>query len=158
MKQTVDMQRVQDDMRPGRISHTGFLGHDRRLLIEILDGDDAEVKRLGQTHAALAARMRSLRESGRGGLGEAVSVAPHFEVRVDGVPGVLACPFHHAGRFPKVNTTVTNMRSGRKVTYSDLSIHLIAEHGFYQGAGSPFRLDPAELMAVLEPGPVADAQ
>lgn len=151
MKQTVDMQRIQDDMRPGRISYSGFLGQDRRILIEILDVDDAAVKRLGQTHASLATRMRVLRESGRRGLGEAIPVAPHFEVRVDSVRGVLACPFHHAGRFPKVNTTVTNLRNGRTVTYSDLSIHLIAEHGFYQGVGSPFRLDPAELMAVLEP-------
>lgn len=155
MKQTAQMDAIQRDMRPGRITQSGFLGDDRRLLIEILDSDSAEVRRLGHTHASIARQMRALRDEGMKGLGEATTVPPHFEVRVDSVRGSLPCPFHHEGLFPKTNTTVTNTLNGRTITYTDLGIHMIAEHGFYEGTGSPFRLEPAELVAVLAPAPPA---
>jgi hypothetical protein len=35
------------------------------------------------------------------------------------------------------------------VQWSDLSIHLIGAHGFFEGRGSFFRLEPAELVAIL---------
>jgi hypothetical protein len=151
MKQVAEMDRIQQDMRPGRITLAGFLGNDRRLLIEILDADDAEVKRLGHTHATLAARMKALREQGLKGLGEAIPVGPHFLVRVESVRGRLPCPFHHAGVFSKINTTVSNLHNRRTITYTDLNIHMIERHGFYEGTESPFRLDPADLVTILEP-------
>jgi hypothetical protein len=145
------MDEIQRDMRPGVITRDGFLGHDRRLLIDILDADDSEVKRLGQTHASIAACMKKFRKAGQAGLGETIRVEPHFEVRVDSVRGKLPCPFHHEGVFQKTNITVANTRNGRTITYTDLNVHMIETHGFYEGSGSPFRLDPADLVAVLEP-------
>ena len=86
--------------------------------------------------------MVELRDAGMAGLGEFLDVAPHFEVRVDSVRGKLPCPFGDPGIFPKTNTTVRNKRLGREITYTDLHIHLIGSHGFYEGKGSPFRLEP----------------
>ena len=77
---------------------------------------------------------------------------PHFEVRVDGVRGRLPCPFGHPGMFPKTNITVRNTRPDGQITYTDLHIHLIGEHGFYLGRGSAYRLDPGRLARVLQPG------
>ena len=156
MKQSVRMEQIQHEMQPGVITRDGFLGSDRRPLSEILDEDDAEVKRLGYSHASIAARMRELREAGRRGLGLAIRVAPHFDVRVDGVRGRLPCPFGHAGVFPKTNITVTNQRTGRTVIYTDLSIHMIERHGFYEGEGSPFRIAPRDLAETIEPLPASD--
>jgi len=42
------------------------------------------------------------------------------------------------------------MASGENLVWSDLTIHLIEEHGFYQGKGSPYRLDPSEVKRILE--------
>jgi hypothetical protein len=151
MKQSIQMDRIQNDMRPGAITQDGFLGTDRRRLIDILDADEAAVRRLGLTHARVAARMIELRTAGLKGLGLETPVAPHFEIRVDSVRGKLPCPFAHEGIFPKVNTTVTNTRMGRTITYTDLNIHMIERHGFYEGIGSPFRLDPQLLIEILEP-------
>jgi hypothetical protein len=150
MKQSATLARVQENMAPGVLTAAGFLGNDRRALAEILDDDAARVQRLGLTHADLAARMRALRRAGASGLGEAVDVAPHFEVRVDGVRGRLACPFGHKGLYAKVNITVRNTTLGEEVTYTDLAIHLIDAHGFYEGRKSLFRLDPETLARVLE--------
>ena len=150
MKQTPQMQRVQDNMRPGAITLEGFLGNDIRNLEDILIEDDAEVKRMGLTHGDIASRMIELREAGKEGLGEFITVPPHFEVRVDSVRGKLPCPFEHPGLLPKTNITVRNTRLGREITYTDLQIHLIEAHGFYEGRGSRYRTDPEELVEVLE--------
>ena len=94
--------------------------------------------------------MIELRDAGMAGLGEFIDVPPHFEVRVDSVRGRLPCPFGDPGIFPKTNTTVRNRGTGREITYTDLHIHMIGSHGFYEGRGSPFRLEPRDLVEVLE--------
>jgi hypothetical protein len=150
MKQTVQMQKVQEQMAPGIITRDGFLGDDRRPLGDILLADDAAVKALDLDHQTVAARMIELRDAGMAGLGEFIDVAPHFEVRVDSMRGRLPCPFGDPGIFPKTNVTVRNRKTGREATYTNLHIHLILAHGFYEGRGCPFRLEPKDLAEVLE--------
>ena len=149
MKQTPQMQQIQEKMKPGIITLHGFLGDDSRNLVDILVEDEAEVRRLGLTHRRIADRMGELRRCGEQGLGYFVAVAPHFEVKVDSVRGKLPCPFGHPGMFQKRNTTVRNVKMEQEITYTDLNIHMIEEHGFYEGKGSPFRLDPRELVAII---------
>jgi hypothetical protein len=36
------------------------------------------------------------------------------------------------------------------MSFTDLHIHLIGVHGFYEGRGTPFRLEPGDLVAILE--------
>jgi hypothetical protein len=156
MKQTVQLRKIQEKMAPGVITRDGFLGQDQRNLVDILVQDDGLVRRLGFSHQALAQRMIELRDAGLPGLGDYIDVAPHFEVRVDSVRGKLPCPFGDPGIFPKTNTTVRNRKTGRELTYTDLHIHLIGSHGFYEGLGSPYRLEPEVLAAVLEVEKAAD--
>ncbi len=150
MKQTVQMKQAQEQMAPGIITRDGFLGDDRRPLGDILIADDAAVRALDLDHQAMAARMSELRDAGMAGLGEFVDVAPAFEVRADSVRGSLPCPFGDPGIFPKTTITVRNRRTAREITYTDLHIHLVRSHGFYEGRGSPFRLEPKDLAEVLE--------
>ena len=155
MKQTPQMRKIQDKMAPGVITRDGFLGEDRRNLVDILTTDDGSIRRLGYRHQDIAMRMVELRDAGMAGLAEFIDVGERFEVRVDSVRGKLPCPFGDPGIFPKTNTTVRNKRLGREVTFTDLHIHLIGSHGFYEGLGSPFRLEPAELAEILETEPEA---
>ena len=150
MKQTVQMREIQRKMGPGIITREGFLGSDNRNLPDILTDDDAAVIHLGLTHRGISRRMAELRDAGAAGLGEFITVKPHFEIRVDSVRGKLPCPFGDPGLFRKTNTTVRNLRLGREITYTDLHIHLISMHGFYEGKGSAFRVEPRELAEVLE--------
>jgi len=110
------------------------------------------VRRLNLTHQAIAARMCALRDAGEKGLGETIAVAPCFEIRVDSVRGKLPCPFMGGTIVQKLNTTVRHTVLDREVTYTDLNIHMIEEHGFYEGHGSLFRMAPEELVAILEMG------
>jgi hypothetical protein len=90
------------------------------------------------------------------GLGDYISVEPHFEIRVDSVRGRLPCPFGDPGVFPKTNIFVRNIDKKMEITYTDMHIHLIGSHGFYEGKGSPFRLDPKDLVNVLEIEPESE--
>jgi hypothetical protein len=156
MKQTVQMDRIQEKMQPGVYTRDGFLGTDRRKLIDILIEDDEAVKRMDLTHRQIADRMIGLRDAGMRGLGEFINVEPHYEIRVISVRGKLPCPFGDPGIFPKTNTVVRNTKLDREVTFTDMHIHLVGSHGFYEGKGSPFRLEPAELAEVLDIEPIRE--
>lgn len=150
MKQNPAMKQIQHNMQPGVITIQGFLGNDPRDLIQILDEDEMAVRELDLSHQQIADKMIALRDAGKEGLGEFIDVAPHFSVKVDSVRGKLRCPFEDPGLIPKTNTTVINLELNRQLTYTDMNIHFIQCHGFYQGEGSPFRLSPEKLVEVLE--------
>ncbi len=141
------------EMQPGRIAREGFLGSDPRSLAEILAADQAAVERLRLTHPQIARRMKEFRAAGLKGLGDWTAVPPRWEARVDAARGHLPCPFGDPGLHPKTMIAVRNTRLKTEIVYSDLLIHLIEAHGFYEGRGSPFRLDPERIAAALELGP-----
>lgn len=150
MKQTPAYDQIQEQMRPGIITLDGFLGTDTRNLAEILADDEGRVQRRDKTHAQIAKRMQHFRDLGMCGLGEFMRIDEVFDVRVDSVRGLLPSPFGGPGMYGKVNTTVVNKQMGKQITFTDLHIHFIEDHGFYEGAGSPFRLEPEELIDILE--------
>jgi hypothetical protein len=149
MKKKVTVEN-QTEMRPGVVSRDGFLGADKRAVAAIVSEDTATVQSLGLTHRRIAGVMARLSRAGRAGLGVGVRVPPHFEVLVDSARGAMPCPFLDGAILPKTNTTVRNLKLGRAVGYSDLNIHLIEVHGFYEGRGSAYRLEPRALAEVLE--------
>ncbi|HLW22542.1 MAG TPA: hypothetical protein VKZ39_05095 [Sphaerochaetaceae bacterium] len=153
MKQTPGYDAIQRQMAPGVITLEGFLGTDNRKLIDILNADDATVRSAEVTHQQIAERMQYFRDIGLDGLGEFMGVDDHFDVRVDSVRGKLPSPFGGPGMYEKVNTTVVNKRLGREVVYTDLHIHFVRDHGFYEGKGSSYRLEPEDLIAILEVAP-----
>ena len=155
MKQSPQMQRVQENMKPGAITLEGFLGHDTRNLADILEEDNAAVQRLGLSHEAIARRMEELKTAGGKGLGDFINVSPHFEVKVESVRGKLPCPFEHPGVYPKTNITCINKKSGKTLVFTDMHIHLVGNHGFYEGRGSLYRLEPEDVAEVLEVEPPA---
>ena len=150
MKQSPQLDRVQENMRPGVLTLNGFLGNDERNLVEILEDDAAEVSRLKTTNAAIAERMQYFRDKGEEGLGEFLTIDEHFDVRVETVRGGIPSPFGGPGLYSKTNTTVRNTKLDREITYTDINIHLVRDHGFFEGKGSPFRLEPKDLVEILE--------
>jgi len=150
MKQSPQVKMITENMRPGVITLEGFLGKDSRGLDDILAEDDGTVKRMGLDHEDIARHMILMKQKGEAGLGEFIAVEPHFEVKVDSVRGKLPCPFMHPGIYPKTNITLRNKHLNKEITFTDLHIHMIEAHGFYEGRGSRFRLEPVELAEILE--------
>lgn len=146
---------IEQAMQSGVICRDGFLGTDPRPLSAILQEDAQAVRRHGLTHAQIARQMASLRDAGRQGIEDWVSVPPHFEVRVESIRGRLPCPYGDSDAVPKTRITVRNGRMNRQITYTDLLIHLVGQHGFYEGRGSAFRLEPDDLIETLEIQPAS---
>ena len=140
-------------MQPGVITSDGFLGDDTRPLIDMITADEHDMAKLGIDFEVAAAKLRELMDAGRKGLGEPVTVEKRWIVRTDEARGFLASPFED-GIFRKVNVEVElapgSARSGERLLFTQLSLHLMEKHHFLEGKGSPFRIDPAQLKKVLE--------
>jgi hypothetical protein len=150
VKQTPDFDKIQENMRAGSITGPGFLGHDERNLVDIISEDQAKVKELGLTNEIIANKLEMFMKQGERGFGSPVKVDDRFVVIVEESRGYIPCPFRHGHLSKKANINVRNIARKEEVDYSPISIHLIREHGFYQGKGSPYRLDPAKVAKILE--------
>ncbi len=149
MKPSPNIARLEEVLRASKIAGGGFLGDDQRPLAEILDSDATELARTGRTVRELVMRMREITVKAETGLGSWVKIGEGLEAAASDTRGFIPCPWPHSGVFSKTVVTVRNGAAGETVRWSELSIHLIEEHGFFQGRGSAFRLVPAELVAIL---------
>lgn len=149
MKKSPQLERLEQILKSSRLSARGFLGDDRRSLWEILDADAREVEKLGYTMPQIAKGMKEITDKAKQGLGDWVEVGSSLKACTTDARGVIACPWPHAFRAYKTITTVHRIDSGKRIQWADLSIHLIAEHGFFQGRGSSFRLEPRELVEII---------
>ena len=150
MKMSPQFRKAQDNMAPGEITADGFLGSDTRPLPDIIEADEEKLQALGLTFEDVGQKLQSLLDQGRKGLGEPITVEGTWLVQVSEARGFLPCPFED-GIFRKITVTVTHQGKKQGLSYSALSLHLLNEHHFLQGQGSPFRLDPGNLKDVLEP-------
>lgn len=155
MKQTPELDRIQARMRPGVLTMKGFLGTDPRPLADILAEDDAVVRAAGVTHAQIADRLEAITKAGTDLMEAETIVENRFRVVVRDDRGLLPSPFGD-GRFSKGDTEVTDPVTGRTFRWNGLTLHLIRHHGFYNGKGSDYRLDPAVLIEVFGIAPAPD--
>ena len=150
VKQSPALDRVEKTMRSMSISQRGFLGRDSRKLVEILTEDQGTVHSLGLSHKMIARRLRTLTDAVRDAWGEPVVVEERFEVRLVEARGKIPCPWGHPGLYPKTHVVLRDTKTGESLVWSDLALHLIEEHGFYQGRGSPYRLEPRMIERVFD--------
>ncbi len=149
MKDSPQSKKLEEVLRSSRLVAGGFMGRDPRGISEIIDEDVARVSRSGLTVETIAGRMREITKKAIDALGNDVQIDAKLEAKVDEAKGWLVCPWPHPGRFAKRITTIRDLETGRTMTWSDLNIHLIAEHAFFEGRGSAFRLEPEELIRMI---------
>jgi hypothetical protein len=154
-KMTPHERDVHEAMKPGRLTRDGMLGTDGRSIEEIIAADAATLARLGVTREALVRRMRQVAEFARARLGDPALFEDRLEVRAVEDRGGIPCPFQHPGRFPKCIITARDAGAGagEEVMWSALSTHLIEQHGFFEGTGSPFRVEPEVIVRILRVTP-----
>lgn len=146
MKQNPQKKDIREDLTAGRLTRDGFLGADPRPFEQIILEDAETLRVLNVTPEQIAEKMQALTQKGLEGMGQEVQ-AGEYQVTVEEFMGRIVCPFHDR-RAAKRNTAARDNR-GREMSWTDLSIHLISTHGFFQGKGSAFRLEPAETADFL---------
>lgn len=149
MKQSPELKLIETNMMPGALSAHGFLGDDSRNLTDILRADSKSLEQTKITQEALADKMQELTDFGKQGLGRPVPMGDLFEIEVEDYRGKLPCPFRDNAKIDKRQTRVKRLDTGIVIRWTDLNIHMIREHGFFEGRGSAYRLDPSELVRFL---------
>ena len=150
MKQSPRDKKLEEVLRSTKLVAGGFMGTDTRHPIEIIEADIVALEDLGITAAQVAERMAELTELAKPQLGNWIDCADaKLRVKSEDFKGALVCPWPHPGTFEKRITTVEHLGTGQQLTWTDLNIHMIAEHGFFEGKGAFFRIEPSEIVGIL---------
>lgn len=150
MKQSPRDKKLEEVLRSTHLVAGGFMGTDKRHPQEVIEQDMAALEKGGVTATQVADRMRALTELAKPRLGSWVDHADgKLRVKSEDFKGQLICPWPHPGYFDKRITTVEQLETGKQLTWTDLNIHMIADHGFFEGEGAFFRIEPADIVALL---------
>lgn len=149
MKQTPDNQALAQRLAASKFSGEGFLGTDTRPLEEIIADDARTLARLGVTAEALLAALRAAFEMARAALGGEVELRPGVTAVAHEAMGRIPSPFRGDGVFEKGDVVVTATATGMSLTITRLGLALIEKHGFFQGRGSPYRIEPEVAVRLL---------
>lgn len=149
MKKSPELQKLEQILRSSKLSAAGFMGEDTRPLVEIIDADLAELARLGYTAEQLVEKMQNITDLAAKALGNWAKIDDTCRAKVDEAKGRIPCPWPHPAYFDKRVTTLKNTQTGDEIKWSDLNIHLIKEHSFFEGKAGPFRIEPTHLIRML---------
>ena len=157
MKETPQEKLIYDNFTPGKITKEGFLGDDTRHIHDIIAADMHTLDQLGVTQEQIADRLQYFIEEGKKGLESVVDLGD-FTTQVIWSRGMLPSPFADPKKlYHKIIATVVNKQLQKTIRYTQLNVHLIRDHGFFEGKTSVFRLEPAEVVQVLDIKPESSA-
>jgi hypothetical protein len=139
-------------MAPGELCSEGFLGTDRRSVGDIIEADRATLDALGVSSEAIAARLRDAFDKARAQLGARVVLDARLSAVYHDAIGRIECPWPGCGAFEKGEIEVADSQSGNVLHFTPLNVHLVAAHGFCEGKGSRYRLEPGELFKFFRMG------
>ncbi len=144
----VDDRELRQRLSPGVLSRDGFLGSDSRPVAEIIAADGAALAAAGVGLEQVAAVLERL-HAAADAAPEGYARACEGRVTVDGaeVMGAIPCPFGCGHRAHKAVLRIEY--GGKSMEVTPIGIHLIARHGFFQGRGSRFRIEPEQAAELV---------
>ena len=152
---------LERDMRPGAMSAKGFLGPDEGLLAVLAADNALVVDELGLTHQELARHLRLVAAIGLKRMADARKAKQdppadpftyhgrRFTVTLLSYRGYQLSPFQD-GTKTNTEAKLTNVETGKALRYSLLVPDMVERYGFYEGTGTPYRVPPREVVAVLD--------
>jgi hypothetical protein len=149
MKKTPQMQKLEELLRSGKLVAGGFMANDDRSLEEVIAADTKVIQKAGLTNKQVAEKMQEITALAAPRLGQWVKIDENLSASVEDFRGGIVCPWPHAGTFTKRITWVKTKDTERLFFWTDLNTHLIEEHNFYEGKGSSFRIEPADIIEIL---------
>jgi hypothetical protein len=147
VKQTPELDRVQEKMKPGVLTLKGFLGYDDRKLADILKSDRELVNELNISVDELCNKLQDLADRGADLMEREVEV-DGFMIKVRDDRGKIPSPWGD-GLFEKGDVELRDPESDVKLKWNKLTLRLIKVHGFFGGKGSEYRIDPAIAKKLL---------
>ena len=149
MKESPQTRKLEQILRSSKLVAGGFMGDDSRSFTEVIDTDRFQISKLGYTTEQIAERMQAITDIAKEGLGNWIKIDDKLKAVADETKGSLPCPWPHPARCLKRVTTVERYDTGETIRWSDLNIHLIAKHNFFEGRGAMFRIEPHKLIKII---------
>ncbi|MDH3346371.1 MAG: hypothetical protein OEL75_04225 [Kiritimatiellaceae bacterium] len=147
MKHNPSEQIIRDRLEPGTLSIKGFLGTDDRPIADIVAADTGEVEAAGLTVKALGDFLEQLHVTADAGWeGRVPAFDGKVTVRSDEALGQIPCPFACGAHCHKAIVGVKDSEGNDILDFTPLDAHLISEHGFFEGKGSTYRIEPKKLI------------
>jgi hypothetical protein len=169
---------LEKSMRPGYLSGGGFLGPDESL-DAVLASDTRALEQLGLPYDEVADALAEILQKAldqwpaKGSsqipnltrpwsvphfslqnlpsLEEGYLVDNKFQVFLLAWRGLQECPWGCAAdRWAFFDFLLLNRETGEYITGPGMIVHLIREHQFFEGRESPYRVDPTQLVRVLQ--------
>lgn len=131
---------------PSKFSAEGFMGDDPRTVEEIVEDDRVELVRLGTTCEELANKLAIIFMRADAAFGDPVELCSGVTATMFEARGKIPSPFRGDGVFQKGEVMVYEEGSKATLFITRLGINLIKKHGFFQGQGSRYRIEPAEAL------------
>jgi len=131
------------------ITLSGFLSNDNRHYHDIIDEDRKTLARLNITTHQIADRLQYLTKLAWDSYDAPIIIDEVYLVEYKSYRGKIPCPFLHAGMYPKGTITLKNLTIGKEICWTPLNIHMIREHCFFEGKGSPHRIEPSEVSKII---------
>ena len=135
---------------PSQFSAEGFLGADERTPEAIIKDDETALQALFTGKEAVASALRDMYVRAERALGNPITLAPSVTAVHEDARGRITSPFPSDGTFQKGQVKITESTSGLTMLITPLSIHLIEKHGFFQGRGSRYRIEPADAVKIIK--------
>jgi hypothetical protein len=149
MKENPAEQIIRNRLEPGALSIEGFLGRDGRPLADIIAADTAEVEAAGLTVDELGAFLEKLHETADAGWeGRVPACDGRVSVRSDETLGQTPSPFPGGAQCHNAVVGDKPADGNDLLNFTPLDAHLIRAHGFFEGKGSRYRIEPKELIAL----------
>ncbi len=149
MKRSPFEKEVMTSLGPSRFSGEGFLGTDARSPEEIASEDSGRLRKRGVTRESLATALKQAYQKARDAFGGEVVIRTGVTAVFHESMGRVPSPFPGEGVFEKGEAVVTERKTGARLIITQLSLHLIEKHGFFQGVGSRYRIDPDRAIDML---------
>jgi hypothetical protein len=159
---TLAITDLERGMRPGAWSQGGFLGLEDALE-EVIVQDRETLASLAISHEQIASDLEEILLAGRdagASLEQGVSFGPVLVLKLGGYLGFQGCPWgcDNVNMESGANRdfALLNRQTGERIELPGLIVHLIREHHFFEGFGSPYRVDAEKLVRILELQPCRD--
>jgi hypothetical protein len=145
---------LERDMRPGATakggSDAGFLGKDENLLKVLAMDNKYVVDEQRLTHQELARHLHAVGIIAAESAGqEFLYHGRRFQAQYFPTRGYQFSPFND-GTKTNAEALVENIETGKQIKFSLLLPYMIERYGFYEGAGTSYRVDPAKVLEVLD--------
>ena len=149
MKQIPELNKIQEKMKPGVLTLKGFLGYDDRKLIDIIEADKIAFKKFGVTTYEVCKRLSELAEKGRDIMEQEILVDNRYLIKVRDDRGKIPSPWGD-GLFEKGDVELFDKVTEKKIKWNGLTLKLLEAHDFWGGKGSEYRIEPSDIIKILD--------